>query len=300
MTVTKLARALRIKPGAVDLSSYPTDATPAIKGGREQGERELAELGEELLDLQSKLFALGKSGDRRRLLLVLQGMDTSGKGGVLVHTVGLLDPQGLRITSFKAPTEEEREHDFLWRIEKVVPSAGYVGVFDRSHYEDVLIGRVRELASPEEIERRYDAINAFEQRLVEDGTVILKCMLHISPEEQLKRLQSRLDNPTKYWKYNAGDLDERQVWADYTEAYQIALERTHTEHAPWYVIPSDKKWYRNLAVAELLLETLEAMDLDWPGPGFDVEAEKKRIASDTITSKAVAKELKRRRKESGA
>ncbi len=157
MTVTKLARALRLKPGAVDLSDYSTDATPAIKGGRKQGERELQELGEELLDLQSKLFALGKSGDRRRLLLVLQGMDTSGKGGVLVHTVGLMDPQGLRITSFKAPTEEEREHDFLWRIEKVVPGAGYVGVFDRSHYEDVLIGRVRELATPPEIERRYDA-----------------------------------------------------------------------------------------------------------------------------------------------
>ena len=299
MTVAKLARALRLKDGPVDLTAYPTDATPAIKGGREQGEQELAELGEELLDLQSKLFALGKSGDRRRLLLVLQGMDTSGKGGVLVRTVGLMDPQGLRITSFKAPTEEEREHDFLWRVEKVVPGAGYVGVFDRSHYEDVLIGRVRELATPEEIERRYEAINAFEKRLVDDGTVVLKCMLHISPEEQLSRLSDRLKDPTKYWKYNPGDLDERQLWTDYTEAYQIALERTHTEHAPWFVIPSDKKWYRNLAVAGLLLETLEGMDLDWPGAGFDLAAEKKRIESDTITSKAVAKELKKRRQGSG-
>ena len=293
MTVTKLARALRLESGPVDLSDYPTDATPAIKGGRKQGEAELAELGEELIDLQSKLFALGKSGDRRRLLLVLQGMDTSGKGGVLVHTVGLMDPQALRITSFKAPTEEEREHDFLWRVEKVVPGAGYVGVFDRSHYEDVLIGRVRELAAPEEIERRYGAINAFEERLADDGTVIVKCMLHISPEEQRSRLESRLEDPTKYWKYNPGDVDERQLWADYTRAYEIALERTHTDHAPWYVIPSDRKWYRNLAVAELLLEALQGMDLDWPDAGFDIEAERKRLAGDTITSKSVAKALKK-------
>jgi len=293
VTVTKLARALRLESGPVDLSDYPTDATPAIKGGRKQGEAELAELGEELIDLQSKLFALGKSGDRRRLLLVLQGMDTSGKGGVLVHTVGLMDPQALRITSFKAPTEEEREHDFLWRVEKVVPGAGYVGVFDRSHYEDVLIGRVRELAAPEEIERRYGAINAFEERLADDGTVIVKCMLHISPEEQRSRLESRLEDPTKYWKYNPGDVDERQLWADYTRAYEIALERTHTDHAPWYVIPSDRKWYRNLAVAELLLEALQGMDLDWPDAGFDIEAERKRLAGDTITSKSVAKALKK-------
>ena len=297
MSVTKLARALLLEPGKVDLSTYPTDATPAIKGGREQGERELAELGTTLLDLQSKLFALGKSGDRRRLLLVLQGMDTSGKGGVLVHTVGLMDPQGLRITSFKAPTEEEREHDFLWRIEKAAPGAGYVGVFDRSHYEDVLIGRVRELAAPQEIERRYDAINDFEERLADDGTVILKCMLHISPEEQRRRLEARLNDPTKYWKYNPGDIDERQLWADYTRAYEIALERTHTDHAPWYVVPSDKKWYRNLAVAELLLEALEGMDLDWPAADFDVQAELARLADDTITSKGVAKTLKKRAQE---
>ena len=291
MSVTKLARALRLKTGPVDLSDYSTDATPAIKGGREQGERKLADLADELLDLQTKLFAQGRSGDRRRLLLVLQGMDTSGKGGVLVHTVGLMDPQALRITSFKAPTEEEREHDFLWRIEKVVPGAGFVGVFDRSHYEDVLIGRVRRLASPDAIERRYDAINAFEKRLADDGTTIVKCMLHISPEEQLERLAARLEDPTKHWKYNAGDLDERQLWADYTRAYEIALERTHTDHARWYVIPSDRKWYRNVAVATLLLEALRGMDLDWPEAGFDVQQEKARIAADTITSTGVAKAL---------
>lgn len=279
---TRLAHALRLEPGKVRLADYATDSTPAIAGGRKEGERRLAELGPGLLDLQSKLFAQGRAGDRRRLLLVLQGMDTSGKGGVLVHTVGLMDPQGLKITSFKAPTEEEREHDFLWRIEKVVPGAGYVGVFDRSHYEDVLIGRVRELASAAEIERRYGAINEFEKRLADDGTVILKCMLHISPREQKERLLARLDDPTKYWKYNPGDVDERQLWAQYAEAYEIALERTNTDYAPWFIVPSDKKWYRNLAIAQLLHETLAEMDLDWPAADFDVEAEKSRLAADTI------------------
>lgn len=292
MSETKLAQALLLKSGTVDLSDYATDATSTIEGGRSEGERRLAELGPRLLDLQSRLFAHGRAGDRRRLLLVLQGMDTSGKGGILVHTVGLMDPQGLRITSFKAPTEEELQHDFLWRIEKVVPGAGYVGVFDRSHYEDVLIGRVRGLAPPEEIERRYGAINDFEKRLADDGTVIVKCMLHISPEEQKKRLEARLEKPTKFWKYNAGDLDERQLWADYTRAYERALERTHTDHAPWYVVPSDRKWFRNLAVAEVLHEALEGMELDWPVAAFDIEHEKKRLAADTITTKSVATALK--------
>jgi len=210
-------------------------------------------------------------------------MDTSGKGGVLVKTVGLMDPQGLKITSFKAPTPEELQHDFLWRIERVVPAAGYVGVFDRSHYEDVLIGRVRQLAPADEIERRYQAINDFERRLVDEGTIIIKCMLHISPAEQKRRLLARLDDPTKYWKYNAGDVDERQLWADYQRAYEIALERTHTQHAPWYVVPSDNKWYRNLAVATLLAEALDDLGLEWPAAHFDIETERRRLADDTIS-----------------
>jgi PPK2 family polyphosphate:nucleotide phosphotransferase len=207
-------------------------------------------------------------------------MDTSGKGGVLVHTVGLMDPQGLKITSFKAPTEEEREHDFLWRIEKVVPGAGYVGVFDRSHYEDVLIARVRELASAEEIERRYAAINEFEQELVESGTVLVKCMLHISPETQKERLLARLDDPSKYWKYNPGDVDERRMGPEYQRAYEVALERTNTDHAPWFVIPSDKKWYRNLAIGRLLFDNLHRVDPQWPGPDFDVAAERERLTGE--------------------
>jgi PPK2 family polyphosphate:nucleotide phosphotransferase len=271
----------RLPAGPVDLSTYGT-AAPKDAGGKKDGEQELASLGKRLLGLQTRLFAEGKSGGHRQLLLVLQGMDTAGKGGILVHTVGLMDPQGLKITAFKAPSAEERAHDFLWRIEKAMPAAGFVGVLDRSHYEDVLIQRVRSFAPPEEIERRYGAINDFERRLSEEGTTILKCMLHISPAEQRARLQARLDDPTKYWKYNPGDVDERQLWAQYAEAYEIALERTNTDYAPWHVIPSDDKWYRNLAVAHLLLEALEAMELDWPAAQFDVEVEKARLAADTI------------------
>ncbi len=207
-------------------------------------------------------------------------MDTSGKGGTLRSTVGLMDPQGIRITSFKAPTPEELEHDFLWRIKKALPETGYVGVFDRSHYEDVLIARVRGLAPPEEIERRYDAINAFEAELVASGTTIVKCMLHLSSDEQKARLLARLDDPTKHWKYNPGDIDERRHWPPYQEAYEIALERTNTEVAPWHVIPADKKWYRNLAIGHLLLATLERMDPQWPKADFDVAEEKQRLSDE--------------------
>jgi PPK2 family polyphosphate:nucleotide phosphotransferase len=204
-------------------------------------------------------------------------MDTSGKGGTLRHTVGLMDPQGVRIHSFKAPTKEELAHDFLWRIEQALPGPGYVGVFDRSHYEDVLIVRVRQLAPPEEVERRYGAINEFENRLVAGGTRIVKCMLHLSAEEQKERLVARLDDPAKHWKYNPGDVDERELWPAYREAYEVALERTNTEHAPWHVIPADKKWYRNLAVGQLLHQALTDLDPQWPKADFDVVAEKKRL-----------------------
>jgi PPK2 family polyphosphate:nucleotide phosphotransferase len=211
-------------------------------------------------------------------------MDTSGKGGVLRHTVGLVDPQGVRITSFKAPTEEERGHDFLWRIRRAVPEPGYLGVFDRSHHEDVLIARVRQLAEPEEIEKRYDAINDFERELVDGGTTVVKCMLHISPEEQKERLLARLDDPTKHWKYNPGDVDERALWSSYREAYEIALERTNTDYAPWHVIPSDKKWFRNLAIGRLVYDALTTMHPQWPPADFDVETERKRLVDEAPIS----------------
>lgn len=273
--------ALRLAPGPVDLAAIDTDAAPGYDGDKASGTADLPAMGPELAELQERLFAEGKAGGRRSVLLVLQGMDTSGKGGTLRHTVGLVDPQGVRITSFKAPTEEERSHDFLWRIERALPLPGHLGVFDRSHYEDVLIGRVRALAPAEELERRYDAINAFEQGLVEQGTTVVKCMLHVSAAEQRERLLARLDDPTKHWKFNPGDIDERGQWSAYREAYEVALERTHTEAAPWHVVPADKKWYRNLAVGTLLLETLRALDPQWPAADFDVAEQRRRLETET-------------------
>ena len=271
---------LRLPPGPVDLGSLPTDATPGFSGGKADGKAALAALGDELADLQERLFAEGRSGFTRSVLLVLQGMDTSGKGGVMRHTVGLIDPQGVRITSFKAPTDEERRHHFLWRVRRAVPEPGYVGVFDRSHYEDVLIARVRGLVEPRTVESRYDQVNEFEAELVASGVVVVKCMLHISADTQKERLAERLANPDKHWKYNPGDLDERALWPSYREAYEIALERTNTEVAPWHVVPSDRKWYRNLAIGQLLLDTLRRLNPQWPAADFDVEAEQRRLAEE--------------------
>lgn len=276
----ELLASLRVPTGPVDLASIDTDSAPGFAGGKAEGVAALEALGPELSDLQERLFAEGKGGGRRSLLLVLQGMDTSGKGGTLRSTVGLVDPQGVRITSFKAPTAEELEHDFLWRITRALPATGYVGVFDRSHYEDVLIARVRELVPPEEIERRYEAINTFEAELVASGTTVVKCMLHISSDEQRKRLLARLDDPSKHWKYNPGDIDERQLWPAYQEAYATAIQRTNTQAAPWHVIPADKKWYRNLAIGHLLLDALERMDPQWPAADFDVAEEKRRLVDE--------------------
>ena len=280
MTTSPIADAVRLPSGPVDLASIETDAAPGFDGKKADGQDALLAMQVELADLQERLWAERTAGSERRVLVVLQGMDTSGKGGVLRHTIGLVDPQGVRITSFKAPTEEELAHDFLWRIEKGLPAAGYIGVFDRSHYEDVLIARVRGFADADEIERRYGAINDFEARLVDQGFSIIKCMLHISADEQKARLAERLANPEKHWKYNPGDLDERALWPAYREAYEIALERTSTAAAPWHVVPSDKKWFRNLAVGNLLLDTLRGLDLQWPAADFDVAAETLRLAEE--------------------
>jgi PPK2 family polyphosphate:nucleotide phosphotransferase len=273
-----ISQLLGVPPGPVALADLDTRATPGFEGGKSEGKAALRALAEPLSDLQERLFAAGRaSASERRVLLVLQGMDTSGKGGVMRHAGGLFDPQGVHIKAFKAPTEEERAHDFLWRIEKELPEPGMIGIFDRSHYEDVLIARVRRLADADEIERRYDAINDFEQRLVDGGTTVVKCMLHISADEQKARLLERLDNPEKHWKYNPGDVEERARWHDYQRAYEIALERCNTEKAPWHVVPSDRKWYRNWAIATMLHEALDALDLGWPVADFDVEAERKRL-----------------------
>jgi PPK2 family polyphosphate:nucleotide phosphotransferase len=274
MTISEL---LRLPPGPVDLAKIDTDGQHGFDGDKAEGKEALPGLGEELAEVQEKLFATGYTGGERRVLLVLQGMDTSGKGGVLDHTVGLLSPAGLALKSFKKPTDEELAHDFLWRVERALPAAGQIGIFDRSHYEDVLVVKVHGLADPDEIERRYGAINELEQRLADSGTTIIKCMLHISAEEQHERLLARLADPTKQWKFKPGDVDERARWDDYRAAYTTALERCNTESAPWYVVPSDKKWYRNWAIAQLLLEALRALDLDWPAPGYDVAEQRARL-----------------------
>ena len=280
-TVTDL---LRLAQGPVSLADHDPGATEKFEGSKKEAEKALRDLGPELAELQERMFADAYTGGRRRVLVVLQGMDTSGKGGVIDHALGLLSPNGFRLTSFKKPTEEELAHDFLWRIEQAVPDAGMVGVFDRSHYEDVLVGRVHELADEEEIERRYEAINAWEKKLVDEGTVVLKCMLHISAEKQRERLLARLDEPAKQWKFKPDDVDERQRWKEYTKAYEIALERCNTDAAPWYVVPSDHKWYRNWAVGNLLLEALQGMRLEWPEPDYDVDEQRARLAEEDARS----------------
>ncbi|MFT4009941.1 MAG: polyphosphate kinase 2 family protein [Nocardioidaceae bacterium] len=273
-----LSELLRAPAGAVSLDDIDPGGKPGFDGDKAAGQHALGEISAPLRELQTKLAADGYTGGTRSLLLVIQGMDTSGKGGVLKQCVGIFDPGGVRITSFKKPTPEELRHDFLWRVEKAVPGHGQIGIFDRSHYEDVLIGRVRELAPAEEIERRYEAINEFEKRLADEGTTIVKCMLHISRDEQRQRLLDRLDDPTKQWKYKPADVDERALWDDYQRAYEIALTRCNTDDAPWYVVPSDRKWYRSFAIASLLREALDAMGLRWPVPDYDVARERERVS----------------------
>ena len=279
MTAHEWAKILRVGEG-FQLSEVDPRSTPGYSGAKADGKRDLEVGLDELNELQERLFAESRVGVAQdSVLLILQAMDSAGKGGIVRHVVGGVDPQGVALTAFKAPTEEERRHDFLWRIERRLPEPGFIGVFDRSHYEDVLIGRVRSLASAEEIERRYDAINAFEAEVAAAGTRIVKVMLHISPEEQKTRLMERLERPDKHWKYNPGDVDERMLWDQYMAAYQTVFERTSTAQAPWHVVPADHKWFARLAVQELLLDALQQIDPQWPAADFDVEAEKKRLAA---------------------
>jgi PPK2 family polyphosphate:nucleotide phosphotransferase len=270
--------ALRAGEGFV-LGDLDPRSTPAFKGDKADGQKALDARADEFGDWQERLYAEAKWGGERSLLLVVQGMDTSGKGGIMRHVVGHMDPQGVRYTAFKAPTAEERKHPFLWRIRNALPDPGQIGVFDRSQYEDVLIVRVHDLVPKAEWSRRYAQINNFEAKAADSGTTIVKVMLHISSEEQKGRLMERLDRPDKHWKYNPGDVDERELWPDYMEAYQVLLEKCSTEVAPWYVVPADRKWYARLAVQNLVLEHLEAMDPQWPSVDFDVAAEKKRLAA---------------------
>ena len=261
------------------LSSIDPNSTPGFAGSKATGAKALANGAVKLADRQEKLFAESRFGGTRSVLLVLQGMDTSGKGGIVGHVVGAVNPQGVRVAGFKAPTDEEKAHDFLWRIRSQVPPAGYIGVFDRSHYEDVLIHRVHGWSPPEVIEERYSLINDFEAELAASGTTVIKVMLHISKDEQKARLAERLERDDKHWKFNPGDLDEREYWDAYQRAYEIALERTSTATAPWFVVPANRKWYARLAVQHLLLGALGSLDLDWPKADYDVETQKARLAA---------------------
>ena len=241
--------------------------------GKEEKARErLAEDIVEIDRLQDRLYAEGK----RALLVILQGTDTSGKDGTIRGVFNTTGPLGVQVTAFKKPSEEELAHDYLWRVHMAAPRRGTIGIFNRSHYEDVLIGRVRKFAPKEVIEARYEQINAFEKLLVDNGTVILKFMLHISREEQGERLQERLDDKDKHWKFNAGDLEDRKLWDEYQKAYEIALTRCSTDDAPWHVVPADRKWVRNAAIATIVKATLDEMDpqypkVSWKPKDFEIE-----------------------------
>ncbi len=254
---------LRVRPGStVDLSAVDTRATPGWDEGKEEAAAVLAEERERIARLQDVLYAQ----DRHRLLVVLQAMDTGGKDGTIRHVFGAVDPIGVHVRSFKAPTSRELVHDYLWRVHAEVPARGELVVFNRSHYEDVLVVRVHGLVDDERAARRFGHIRDFERMLVDEGTTIVKVFLHISREEQAERLQARIDEPHKRWKFSHGDLEERAHWDRYQEVYAEAISATSTEVAPWYVVPADRKWYRNLAVSRIVAHTLEDLGMTYPQP----------------------------------
>jgi len=258
---------LRVDPGStVDLSSYDPACTRWYKD-KDDGERELAESVARIAELQYMMLAQ----DEHALLVVLQGMDTSGKDGVIRHVFSGVNPMGVRVTSFKKPSENEADHDFLWRIHTATPARGEIGVFNRSHYEDVLITRVHGWISPETCEARCKQINMFERLLRNGHMTILKFFLHISKQEQKERLEARLSDPKKNWKFQPGDLEERRHWKDYMKAYEEAITACSTAPAPWHIIPSDKKWARNALVARIVRERMEEMKLPWPKVKIDLE-----------------------------
>ena len=253
--------------GRLSLDKIDTRGTKGAPGDKVATQAVYPMLWERLQELQDRLYAESS----RALLLVLQGIDTSGKGGTIKHCLHGINPSGVRVTSFRAPTEEELAHDFLWRVHANAPRHGQIGAFDRSHYEDVMVVRVHGLV-PEEVWReRYDHIKAFEANLTDSGTTLVKVFLHISHEEQAERLEARLEDPRKHWKFRGEDLDDRKRWDDYQEAFEEALQKTTTARAPWYVVPADRKWYRNWAVLRILIETLEEMDPQFPPPPADLD-----------------------------
>ncbi|WP_062189332.1 polyphosphate kinase 2 family protein [Anaerolinea thermolimosa] len=246
----------------VNLDDFDPAETRYAPGGKENAEQSLLQLNRQLEALQESLYAEHK----HRVLVVLQGMDTSGKDGVIRRVFEGVNPQGVRVASFKVPTPVELDHDYLWRVHQQTPARGEIVIFNRSHYEDVLVVRVHSLVPEAVWKKRYEQINAFERLLTDEGTTILKFFLHIDPQEQKERLLERLEKPEKNWKFNAGDLKERALWKEYMKAYEDVLEKTSTPWAPWYVVPANKKWYRDLVISTLLVETLQNLEIRLPAP----------------------------------
>ena len=257
-----------VKPGSkVKLSAWDPNDTGKFKGGKKKGLDQLEKLNDKLESLQELLFAEHK----HKVLIVLQAIDTGGKDGVIRHVFDGVNPSGVRVVSFKAPTPEELAHDFLWRIRKGVPDIGEMVIFNRSQYEDVLVVRVHNLVPPEVWGGRFEQINEFERELAESGTTILKFYLHIDLDEQKERLQARLDDPAKHWKFRLGDLAERKLWPDYMKAYEDVLNRTSTDYAPWYIVPANRKWFRDLVISSVLVETLEDLKMKYPESGENLD-----------------------------
>ncbi|MBN1178729.1 MAG: polyphosphate kinase 2 family protein [Anaerolineae bacterium] len=258
----------RVKPGeVVDLSRWDPNDKGAFQGGKDEAEDAFRSLNKRLEELQELLYAENKN----KLLVVLQAMDSGGKDGTIRRVFEHVNPQGVKVVSFKVPSAEELAHDYLWRVHQHVPARGEIVIFNRSHYEDVLVVRVDQLAPPAVWQKRYDHINAFERMLADEGTTILKFYLHIDLEEQKERFQARLDEPHKRWKFSLGDLEKRKQWPDYIRAYEDALGKTSTDWAPWYVVPANRKWYRDLVIATLLVETLEGLHMSYPQPEEDLD-----------------------------
>jgi PPK2 family polyphosphate:nucleotide phosphotransferase len=258
----------RVAPGTkVELSKWPTNTTSGFEGGKAASADVLSELNARLGELQQMLYAEG----RHKVLVVLQGMDTSGKDGTIKHVFRTINPLGVKVANFKRPNDVELAHDYLWRIHEHTPRAGRIVIFNRSHYEDVLVVRVHDVVPEQVWRQRYEHIRGFESMLADEGTVVVKFFLHISKDEQRERLQERLDNPAKHWKFEHGDISERAHWDDYTAAYQDAIAETSTEKAPWYVVPSDRKWYRNLVVSQVLINALQDLDMQYPEPIDGIE-----------------------------
>jgi PPK2 family polyphosphate:nucleotide phosphotransferase len=258
----------RIVPGeAAGLAHRDPRDHSGFAGDKSESRAELNGLNGRLEELQELLYAEG----RHKVLIVLQAMDTGGKDGTIRHVFDSTNPQGVKVVGFKKPTPRELAHDYLWRVHRYTPGSGEITIFNRSHYEDVLVVRVHGLVPEARWRRRYDQINAFERLLAEEGTTILKFFLHISKEEQKERLQARLDEPHKRWKFAKGDLAERARWDEYVDAYEEAITRTSTEWASWYVVPADRKWYRNLVISRVIVDTLEALEMQYPDPEDDLD-----------------------------